>query len=259
MAFDVTDRAGVAAAADRIRAAGPLYGLVHIAGEALPGPLEYLPVERFQQQLEVNLVAPFRVAQAMLPALRAGAKAYGEARIVMMGSLTGRLTPPLLASYSASKHGLAALCNGLRSELRHSRIDVSLIEPGALATPIWRRGTASLAAFQDTLADRGGPYRPVIDFGVRYVRLLSRYSFSPERAARVILRSLTSRSPSPRRVVGPDAAVVAVLLRVLPGRVVSRLTALPRWATRSREAEGAPQHGERDHGVRGQGERLIRR
>jgi NAD(P)-dependent dehydrogenase (short-subunit alcohol dehydrogenase family) len=249
MAFDVTDQAAVDAAADRIRAAGSLYGLVHIAGEALPGPLEYLPVERFQQQLEVNLVAPFRVAQAMLPALRAGAEAYGEARIVMIGSLSGRLTLPLVGPYSASKHGLAGLCNGLRSELRHSRINVSLIEPGALATPIWRRGTDSLAAFQDRLPDRGGPYRAVIDFGVRYVRLLSSYSFSPERAARVIFHSLTSRSPSPRRVVGPDAAVAAVLVRVLPGRLVSRLTALPRWAIRGRYADWTPLRGGTDTSV----------
>lgn len=240
LAFDVTDQAGVVAAAEQVRAAGPLYGLVHIAGAAFPGPLEMLPVERFQQQLEVNLVGPFRVAQAALPALRAGAEAHGQARIVMMGSLTGRLTLPLLGSYSAAKHGLAGLCNGLRSELRHSRIGVSLIEPGALATPIWRRGTDSLAAFQERLPDRGGPYRPVIDFGVRYVRQLSRYGFSPDRAARAVLRSLTSPSPSPRRVVAPDAAFAAVALRVLPGRVVSRITAIPRWAIDTRARERTP-------------------
>jgi NAD(P)-dependent dehydrogenase (short-subunit alcohol dehydrogenase family) len=252
LAFDVTDQAGVVVAAEQIGAAGPLYGLVHIAGAALPGPLEMLPVERFQQQLEVNLVGPFRVAQAVLPALRAGAKAHGEARIVMMGSLTGRLTLPLLGSYSAAKHGLAGLCNGLRSELRHSRIRVSLIEPGALATPIWRRGTDSLAAFQERLPDRGGPYRPVIDFGVRYVRQLSRYGFAPDRAARAVLRELTSPSPSPRRVVGPDAAFAAVALRVLPGRVVSRITAIPRWAIDSRARHRTPMDSGGD-----QSERLV--
>src|SRR4029453_14258097 len=94
-------------------------------------------------QLEVNLTAQLLVTQVMLPALRRSAEATGDARIIMIGSIGGRIAAPMLGAYSAAKHGLVGLSGSLRAELAPSKIKVVLIEPGAIATPIWDRGTAN--------------------------------------------------------------------------------------------------------------------
>src|SRR5918999_2183540 len=149
--LDITSAASIAEAGERIQAAGPLYGLVNNAGVAIPGPLEYLPLEAFRRQLEVNLVGHLAVTQAMLPALRQSsgtastsgtanpASADGAARIVLTGSILGRVAAPMVGPYCASKFGLRGMADSLRAELAPSGIRVTLIEPGSIATPIWTR------------------------------------------------------------------------------------------------------------------------
>ena len=135
--MDLLDEDSVRAAAEVVRANGPLFGLVNNAGAAFPGPLELIPIEVFRNQLEINLTAQLLVTQVMLPALRHSAEAVGDARIIMIGSIGGRIAGPMLGAYSAAKHGLAGLSGSLRAELVPSKIKVVLIEPGAIATPIW--------------------------------------------------------------------------------------------------------------------------
>lgn len=233
VAFDLTDGDAIGAAADEVLRSGPLFALVNNAGAALPGPLEYVPIEQFRRQIEINLTGQLRVTQAMLPALRRGTDCWADARIVMMGSLDGRIVGPLFGPYASSKHGLVGLADALRSELRPSRIKVVLLEPGVIATPIWQRGISVLDELQPVLPNRGGPYRGVIDFARRHVGNLSRWGASPDRVADAVLRSLVHHDPRPRRVVGVDAAVVAAALQVLPPRVIYRVTALPaKWSAR---------------------------
>jgi NAD(P)-dependent dehydrogenase (short-subunit alcohol dehydrogenase family) len=233
VAFDVTDDAAIGRAADQINAHGPLYGLVNNAGAALPGPLEYVPIEQFQRQLDVNVTGQLRVTQALLPALRAGVAQWGDARIVLMGSMDARIVGPLFGPYATSKHGLVGLADALRSELKPAGIDVVLLEPGAIATPIWQRGTSVLGELQPRLPDRGGPYRSVMEFAQRHVSTLSRRGASPDRVADAVVRSLTRARPRPRQAVGIDAALVSAALYVVPPRFVYRVTALPAvWSMR---------------------------
>ena len=172
LAFDLTDEEAVRSAAAKVLASGPLFGLVNNAGKALPGPLEYVPIEQFQRQLDINLTGQLRVTQALLPALRAGTFEWGNARIIMMGSLDARIVGPLFGPYAASKHGLVGLSDGLRSELRPAKIDVVLLEPGVIATAIWRRGTSVLGDLQPDLPTDGGPYRSIMNFAQRYASKL---------------------------------------------------------------------------------------
>src|SRR5439155_21675512 len=113
---DVTDNDSVAAAAEQIGAAvgnAGLAGLVNNAGIAVAGPLEFLPIEEFQRQLEVNVTGVVRTTQAVLPLIR---KARG--RIVNMSSIGGRVALPMVAPYNASKFALEGLSDALRRELR---------------------------------------------------------------------------------------------------------------------------------------------
>src|SRR5699024_4643939 len=127
---DITDEASVRQAADDITAEGGLVGLVNVAGAALPGPLEHLSPDQLARQLDVNVTGQLRVTQALLPALRAGARRHGHARIVMMGSLDARVVGPLFGPYGASKCALVGLSDALRCELHHERIGVVVLEPG---------------------------------------------------------------------------------------------------------------------------------
>src|ERR687894_214914 len=133
--LDVTDAAQIAAARDSLGDA-PLAGLVNNAGIAVASPLEFIPVDRLRQQLEVNLIGQIAVTQAFLPALR---RAGG--RIVMMSSIGGRVALPLVGPYNASKFGLEGASDSLRRELRPHGVDVILIEPGGVKTPIWKKST----------------------------------------------------------------------------------------------------------------------
>ena len=151
--LDLTDADSILAAGKAVCAAGPLNGLVNNAGVALPGPLEYVPIEVFRQQIETNLIGQLAVTQAMMPALRAAREGGASARIVMIGSIGGRLAGPMLGSYHASKFGLVGLSDALRAELAPSGIPVTLIEPGAIATPIWQRGRSAGDALIDRLPE----------------------------------------------------------------------------------------------------------
>lgn len=226
--FDVTNQDAVRAAAARVTAAGPLFALVNIAGAALPGPLEYVPIEQFRRQLDINVTGQLRVTQALLPTLRAGTRVWGEARIVLMGSLDARIVGPLFGPYAASKHALVGLSDALRSELRPAGIKVALLEPGVINTPIWRRGVGVLGELQPHLPDDGGPYRSIMNFAEKYVPKIARHGTSPERVADAVTQTLTHPAPAPRRVVGLDAKITAAALHLLPPRLIYRLTALPR-------------------------------
>ena len=142
--LDVLDPPSVRAAAEMVQESvgtRGLAGLVNNAGIAIPGPWELLSPGDVRRQLEVNVVGTHAVTQAMLPLLRRAA-----GRVVMVGSISGRLAPPYFGAYAASKHALEAMADSLRIELRPWRISVSVVEPDAVATPLWDKFGRGLAA-----------------------------------------------------------------------------------------------------------------
>lgn len=114
-----------------------LAGLVNNAGIAVGGPLEFMPLDEFHRQMEVNVYGALAVTQAFLPLLR-----QAKGRIINMSSIAGLAASPFLGPYAASKFALEALSDALRLELHPWEIEVVLIEPGNIATPIWQKGLA---------------------------------------------------------------------------------------------------------------------
>ena len=113
--IDVTIQRSIddaAAAVDAATGDHGLAGLVNNAGVAITGPVEYLSVDRYREQFEVNYFGQIAVTQAFLPAIR---RAGG--RIVTMGSIAGRASAPFLSPYAGTKHALEALTDSLRGEL----------------------------------------------------------------------------------------------------------------------------------------------
>jgi NAD(P)-dependent dehydrogenase (short-subunit alcohol dehydrogenase family) len=238
--FDVTDEQAVASAGEKVRAAGPLHGLVNNAGVALPAPLEFMPLAEFRRQLEINLVGQLAVTQAVLPALRAAAEAGAHAgrdgapgspgtppspRIVMVGSIGDRIAGPMIGAYHAAKFGLAGLTGSLRAELAPTGIEVLLVEPGAIATPIWARGAAAAEQLLSKLpAEAMQRYGPQLQASRDQAARAASHGLRPEVVAEVIANALVARRPRPRYLVGRDARMAAVLT-YLPDRLRERLLA----------------------------------
>jgi NAD(P)-dependent dehydrogenase (short-subunit alcohol dehydrogenase family) len=218
---DLRDHDSVRAAGELVSSAGPLHGLVNNAGVAFPGPLEYLPIEAFQQQLEVNLVGQLLMTQVLLPALVAD----GDARIAFIGSISGRIAGPILGAYSASKHAVVGLVGSLRAELAPYGVRVSLIEPGVIATPIWESAAATGDEILANMPADAPRYAAQIAGTRTRVSANTTGGLDPHVVGRAVAKVMTSANPKPRQVVGRDAKIGALLVRVLPFRAVYRITA----------------------------------
>ncbi len=221
--MDLLDEDSVRAAGEMINSAGPLFGLVNNAGAALPGPLETIPIEVFRRQIEINLTAQLLVTQVMLPALHRSAEQIGDARIIMIGSIGGRLSGPILGGYGAAKHGLVGLSSSLRAELAPFNIKVLLIEPGAIATPIWDRGRAAGDELQSPDSGANARYADQIEAATKMAKRLAQSGPNPSVPAKIIVDALQNKNPPPRQVVGREAKLMAAMVRVLPFRTLYRL------------------------------------
>jgi NAD(P)-dependent dehydrogenase (short-subunit alcohol dehydrogenase family) len=205
-----------------------LDGLVNNAGIAVTGPLEFLPLDELRRQLEVNTVAQLAVIQACLPALR---RARG--RIVNITSISGLVALPLYGPYAASKFALEALSDALRRELRGSGVDVSVIEPGAIATTIWGRGTATADALWGAMPPIAHERYGTLVTTMREEALKQPdHGLPPDAVARVIATALTVRRPRSRYLVGRDAKLAARVARAVPGRAMDAVIALSLRARR---------------------------
>lgn len=217
--LDVTDEAQIAAAGEAI-GDGALAGLVNNAGVAVAAPLEFVPLDQLRRQLEVNLIGQVAVTQAFLPALR---RAGG--RIVNVSSIGGRVALPLLAPYSASKFALEGVSDSLRRELRAQGVDVILIEPGGVKTPIWGKGNELAAELTGQMPPEGDRLygRLIANVRKETVKIEKERGLPPRAVAEVIGKALTADRPRTRYVVGNDARIRAQLARLLPDRVMDRL------------------------------------
>jgi NAD(P)-dependent dehydrogenase (short-subunit alcohol dehydrogenase family) len=218
--LDVADDASIASAAAKIAeitGESGLAGIVNNAGISVPGPVEFIPRDGWRKQFEVNVFGHVAVTQAMLPLLRNHVARFGKgsARIVLIGSIAGRVTMPILAAYSASKFALASIAGALRMELRHDGIHVCLIEPGAIQSEIWRKGDESASDIAPDDPARA-KYGKLIDAVVKTSRESAANAIPAEVVAKLIHRCMTAANPPRRKTVGRDAYIAALLKKYLP-------------------------------------------
>jgi NAD(P)-dependent dehydrogenase (short-subunit alcohol dehydrogenase family) len=222
--FDVTDVAAVRRAADdtRVKLGGrTLKGLVNNAGLAIGGPLAHQPIDQIRRAFEVNALGAVTVSQAFIPLLGADASLTGgPGRIVNISSVAGRIAAPFLGDYAMSKHALEAFSDSLRRELMIYGVDVVVIGPGSIATPIWDKAEASDdSAYADT------DYGPVLKrFKAGFVKH-GREGLPAERVGETILLALTAARPRARYVVLRNRLVNWTLPMLLPKRLLDRVIA----------------------------------
>lgn len=216
--MDISDGAAVRAAVASITARGPLDAVVNNAGVAVAAPLEFIPLDEFRRQIDVNLTAQLVVAQASLPALRAS-----RGRLLFVGSIGGRVAGPMLGAYHASKFGLVGLTDSLRAELAPAGVRVILIEPGTVSTSIWSSGAATAQAIIERM-----PAEALQHYGATLRAMRSRSAamgekgLRPSEAAATLVRALETARPKPRYLLGRDAKALATLA-YLPARLRARM------------------------------------
>ena len=211
------------AAAREVRSAlggETLAGLVNNAGIAVSGPVLELAADEFRRQMEVNFIGPIIATQAFGPLLGADPTLTGpKGRIVMISSVAGRNGNPMTAAYSASKHAIEGLAEGLRRELMLFGIDVIIIAPGAVKTPIWGK-----AEEVDIAPYKNSPYLPALK-KIRAVMLAMGAAGLPaEAVAEKVFGALTLPSPRVRYTIVPDP-MQQWIAAMLPRRTLDKIIA----------------------------------
>jgi NAD(P)-dependent dehydrogenase (short-subunit alcohol dehydrogenase family) len=220
---DVADEATIEAAAERIREAtsGRIAGVVNNAGIAVAGPIEGLSSDDWRRQFEVNVFGQVAVTRALLPMIRAA-----DGRVVFMSSIGGRGSLPFAAPYNSSKHAIEAIGDSLRMELRDTGVDVSIVEPGAIATPIWEKGDADAVGTRERMgSELEGLYGKRLDDFQALAKKTGANGIEPEKVADAVAHALTADRPKTRYVVGRVGKAMVALERWLPDRVFDRLVA----------------------------------
>ena len=222
--FDVADEAAVRAGAAQVAQAlgrRKLFGLVNNAGIAVPGPLLHLDTDDLRRQFEINLFGVHNVTRAFADLLGADEARTGRSgRIVMISSVGGQNGSPFVGPYSASKFALEGYSQSLRRELMLFGIDVIVVGPGAIATPIWDKAEQNdLKRFSNT------PYAKAIDRVVDYMLAQGREGLPASQVGDLIWRCLNDARPNVRYAILRRPFMDRTLPKLLPARMVDRIFA----------------------------------
>ncbi|MET8681400.1 SDR family oxidoreductase [Streptomyces sp. NPDC004647] len=221
--LDVTDeksvQEAVGAVTEHIAEAG-LWGLVNNAGIAVTAPLECVAPELLRRQLETNVVGQLAVIQGFLPLLRARG-----GRVVNVTSGVGNVAIPYLGAYAAAQFAKEALSDALRRELGPQGIAVSVVQPGAIMTPIWDKmsteGNSTIEGVAEPVQELyRGPFLRFLETNENAARTSRK---TPDDVALAVFRALVAKSPKTRYGVGRDATGGRLLARLLPDRAIDRV------------------------------------
>lgn len=221
--LDITDEEKVISAARFVRDelnGGTLTGLVNNAGVVVSGPALELSIDDYRRQMEVNVIGQIIVTQAFTPLLGADQSLKGEpGRIIMIGSASGKHGNSLLSPYSMSKHAIEGYSESIRREFMLFGIDVIVIGPGAVKTPIWAKGD-----LVDSSRYGSSPFFPALQVMQGYVREVGERGLSPDKIGELVHKALTHPRPRVRYSINPEP-FKSLIAQILPARVLDRILA----------------------------------
>ena len=222
--FDVTDTSAIHAAVPVVAESlqgHTLWGLVNNAGIGIGGPLIHQPLDEVRRVLDVNVLGVIAATQAFVPLLGTDRTRTGTpGRIINMGSVAGHLSAPFMGAYAASKHALEGLSGSLRRELMLYGIDVILVNPGSVATPIWDKAEEGGATrYADT------DYAPFVKRFLTSALKSGRAGLPPEAVGDVVYTALSARRPRTFYPVMRRKLLNWTIPIALPPRILDRLIA----------------------------------
>jgi NAD(P)-dependent dehydrogenase (short-subunit alcohol dehydrogenase family) len=184
---------------------------VNNAGVAMGGPFENIPMKIYRRVFEINFFGLVSVTQKIVPCL---IKSRG--RLVVIGSLAGRIALPFLSPYTSSKFALEGWCDSVRRELNPFGIRTILLEPGGIATPIWNKALAQDSSFADE----------------KYVESLRSFrenfiaggnsGMETAKAAARIFRLINKKRPRARYIIS-DNKILSYLETLIPDGILDTL------------------------------------
>ncbi len=212
---DVTDRAALVAARDRVRT--ELNGcnlslLLNNAGIAVGGPLQLQDMQLYRRHFEVNVLGLVQTTQVFLPLLGAAPDNTGRpGRIMNISSVSGVISAPFLSAYAGTKHAVEGISHSLRRELQLYGIDVIIVGPGSIKTPIWDKG-ADFDSYRNT------PYEPILRrLGQAFLKA-GKTGLTPDYLARRLVAIAQKRHPRARYAIVPNRLTNWTIPRRLPHR-----------------------------------------
>tara|TARA_B100000795_G_scaffold44342_1_gene29091 strand:- start:2029 stop:2943 length:915 start_codon:yes stop_codon:yes gene_type:complete len=222
--FDVTNEVEVKASVkkvDDLLENQTLAGLINNAGIAVFGTVQNLTADEFKHQFDVNLLGVFHCTQAFMDLLGADKSRIGKpGKIINISSVSGEIGMPFMAAYNMSKFGLEGFSEALRRELMLFGIDVVVIAPGPVKTPIWSKvDKVGMIKRYDNTA-----FRKISSKMVRLASALEKTGVSPEVIADRVMSVLTKNNNKPRYRIDSQR-FQNILLTLLPKRMADKMIA----------------------------------
>ncbi|MGE0633426.1 MAG: SDR family NAD(P)-dependent oxidoreductase [Pseudobdellovibrionaceae bacterium] len=198
----------------KARVPGQKFCLVNNAGAAIAAPIEAVSLEDLRFQLEVNVISVVAVTQKFLPWIR-----ETQGRVVNMSSISGKITRPYLGPYSASKHAIEAISDALRGEVKKFGVQVCIIEPGPIKTPIWEKGIGKAVDFLDKASpELKKIYLEDATHMQKTIEKVVQSAAPVDLTTMAIVDALTSKKPKIRYPVGNQVASTLKIRKHLSDR-----------------------------------------
>lgn len=219
--MDVTKDSDVEKVFAEVEAIGnPLVGVINNAGIGTYGWCEVLDLDRYSQNIEVNLMGVIRVTKRALPLLR-----KSKGRLVTMGSLAGRVPSAFGSSYAPTKAAVASFQSCVRQEVYRFGVRCSLIEPGFFATGMLHRsaelGRSSCVASETDsgISSAYCSYAQKMAKTSDAVSLAEKFNGGEkgiQHVVEAVLDALTTQFPRSRYLCGVDANILGRIGPIIP-------------------------------------------
>ena len=193
--------------------------LINNAGIAIGGPVQYLDVNHFREQFEVNFFGLIEVTKCFLDLLIKSNKYKMKNKIINMGSISGKRSYPFVAPYTSSKHALEGFNDALRRELLLHEIDVVLIEPGPIKTPIWDK----VPNIEDNPFLNTEYEISLRKFNKGYLKVIETEGYRPDVIGKKVVSIMQTNTPKTRYVITPNILKNYLIPGFLPDRWVDKM------------------------------------
>ena len=222
--FDVTDETAVKESVKVVEnhiGDQKLSGLINNAGLGVMGTIQSLTAEQFKYQFDVNVLGVFHCCQAYLDLLGADKNRKGDpGKIINISSISGEIGMPFMSAYNMSKFGLEGFSEGIRRELLMYGIDVVVIAPGPIKTPIWKK----INQKDEVKRYDNSDFRESLARAMKMTDKMEQVGFEPIVIAERALSIIENKKNNTRYRIDPTR-MQNILLQLLPKRIADRMIA----------------------------------
>ena len=215
--FDVTDAEAIDRAVQEVTIqlkGDGLGGLINNAGIAIGGPLQEQPMDVIRQHFDVNVFGLLTVTRAFLPLLGIrNNHPTRPGRIQNISSVNGQVAIPFMGAYVGSKHAVEGMSHSLRREVSRFGVEVVIVGPGAVKTPIWGKGT-NMGRYKKSA------YYPAMQRFLKQVQAAEARGFSIDYIGKRLVQIHETTRPRIRYALVPKKLTGWILPRLLPARAL---------------------------------------